>query len=276
MKTSLFLMASMLICSILNAQGDSISIPRESRFLVSIYGGPSFAVGKFAEYQTINSAEQNNIKGFNNFNLAGAADLGYAVGVNVSYGITKRFAIGINVEHASNKTGEVQYPELYYPISGLPGSEKSYDSENWKSTNFFLMPKYTLPFRKWELAFMLKVGIQTASSPVTKMVIETIAIDPFNGNDKNILTYNQPSLKDLAIAYGFGLEGRFALSKRIKFVINCNYATANHSFSSGAELEYQSKTVSLGSTNTRNYKVPFNFKKQFSTITPGIGINFKI
>ena len=270
-----FLILAALLCTFqVFSQGDSITIGKQSKFSISLFGGIAVPVGKFSEFETMNPNAQNGIKVYNDFSIAGAAGTGYFGGIDLIYALGKRFNLGISSDFSSCSAGTVGYPEMYEPKNVLGGNEFSYEAKNWSAINILLSPSVILRKKKWELMVMLKGGVQLATSPESKMMIETIAIDPFNGDDRSYLTYDQPALNDMALVYGGKLEGRYAICKKVKLLLNGGYTTSNHSFSSGPDLEYEAKSIYLGVVNTRKYSIPINFKKKISLLHFGIGLNF--
>jgi hypothetical protein len=258
------------------AQVDTTTLTAHKKFSIAVYGGASFATGDFAKFQTINPTVQNSIKGYNDFSIAGAGKMGNTVGCKFIYSVCKKIELGVDINRSAWGTNDVQYPEMYDPQNVLAGSELSYEAKNWTALNFLFAPSYVFGKRNTKLAVMVLLGMQQATSPKTTMSIQTIAIDPFNGDDLNQNNYTQPSFSDWSLTYGIGMEGRQQLSRKSTFFINCNYLNSKHAFASGSELEYQVKRTSLGSTTTYNYKIPINFNKQISAVTVSAGIKFAL
>ncbi len=241
----------------------------KTKYSVSFYGGISLPVGKFSEFQTIDPFEQG-VAGFNNFNIAGAPDNGYLFGLSINCDLKNNFEIRLNAERFSMKAQRVSYPSMYYPENVQDGATILYESSNWKVTNIFLAPAYVLSIRKLELVFLVKAGLQVATCPESQLIYELYFN---NSNYKPQFSMSQPKLNNLALVYGGGLEGRYAVNKKIKIILNGNFSTAHHSFVSGPELEFKSVLVSPNVVPI-NTHYPFNFKKQISILNFNVGLNF--
>ena len=253
-----------------SAQENTTSRNINHKYSISIYGGMALPTGKFSEYQTIDPSQQGVAQGFNNFNIAGAPDNGYLIGLSIHKSLKNNFEIGLNAERFSMKALRVFYPIMYYPENVQNGGTILYESNNWKVTNIFLTPAYVLPIGKLDLAFMIKAGLQVATCPESQLIYELYFN---NSNYKPRFSIFQPEIKNIALGYGAGLEGRFAVNKKIKIILNGNYATASHSFESGPELELKSVLVAPNVIPSTNH-YPFNFKKKISILSLGVGLNF--
>jgi hypothetical protein len=243
---------------------------KNEKFAISFYGGIALPVGKFSEYRYIDPSEQGIAQGFNNYNIAGAPDNGYLFGLSISCNLKNNFEIGLNVERSSMKALRVSYPSIYYPKNVQDGATISYESNNWKVTNIFLAPAYVHSMGKFELAFLIKAGLQVATCPESQLIYELYFN---NSNYKPQYSITQPKLNNLALGYGASVEGRYAVNRKIAIILNGNFSTAHHSFVSGPELEFKSVLVAPNVVPF-NTNYPFNFKKQISILSFNVGLNF--
>ncbi|MBL0339941.1 MAG: hypothetical protein IPP71_02925 [Bacteroidetes bacterium] len=210
----------MLICVSVFAQNSSDTQQKNKKYSISIYGGMALPTGKFSEYQTIDPSQQGIAQGFNNYNIAGAPDNGYLFGLSINCNLKNNFEIGLNAERFSMKALRVSYPAMYYPENVRDGGTILYESGNWNVTNIFLAPAYMLSMRKLELVVLVKAGLQVATSPESQLIYELYFN---NSNYKPQFSMSQPKLNNLALGYGGGLEGRYAVNKKIKIILNGNF-----------------------------------------------------
>jgi hypothetical protein len=260
MKISLaFLIPALLISIYCKGQSDSLAQKKQARWRVSLSMGP---VGKFSRFEEIPQQDM-----YSNFNLAGEAQTGFGLNIGCTRMVSKHIGISVSLSGASYAAKKMSTADIfgfYNQFSFGDGTVE--ESGRWNTGELLAGPLYEYAKGKIRLGAKLMAGAQLALSPDVKLTTTGSNFGLGTINRK----FHQPSMQNIAFAYGALCYAGYQLSEKSQLIISAGYSGALHGFD-GKSLETESINSFSGSDPYTNSN-PIYFKKQISAVSIMLGI----
>lgn len=205
-----------------------------------ISGGLALPVGHFKEISIVPSLEPvppgSSPERFQGFlkNEGGQAQLGYSLGLNLTYHLTSSVFLSLNYLKTQQSI-DTQPQQIYYDanfksetdLNGIPFEiPGKLESDPYRANLFFIGLGYRLPINRLEIRFTGLAGINNLEFPFyswTYQISETTALPlrpfPVDGPVPS-------SLREFA--YGLETKVAYSLSKKFNMNLSATYLRSDH------------------------------------------------